>query len=225
MQSQASSGGRGGTGLGTSVYRLPLSHYRRGGGGGSGALGSVGGEGGGVLRILARGEISNTGTIVAAGAAPTEDRTGTRPGSGGGGGGGGIVVLASGTSAASTGTIDVRGGNGGGPDSLGASGGGGGGGLVIFAAPQIGSLGMTLTGAGAALVPSGQLTTLVNPAQTWCGGGGGGACVGDGGGGYGVSGTGVLDGILNPQGQPVPAPVAAGAGQVVTFTSDPRTIW
>lgn len=215
---QASSGALGGFGLGTRVYQLPLSHYRIGGGGGSGALGAIGGSGGGLLRVVARGLVTNTGTIQAAGAASTANRVGSAA-AGCGGGAGGIVILASGSRVESTGTIDVRGANGGGPDLLGASGGGGGGGLVIFAAPQLGAFGSTLLLGGLTPQPSGTLTSSI-----WTGGGGGGACVGDGADGYGVSATGVLDGITAPGGGPL-THKESGVGQLVTFERDPRAIW
>jgi len=65
--SQPVAGAQGGLGLGTAVHSLPLSHYRMGGGGGSGTLSVVGGAGGGLLRVLARGPIVNAGSIAARG--------------------------------------------------------------------------------------------------------------------------------------------------------------
>lgn len=218
MEGQASSGALGGVGLDTRVYQLPLSHYRTGGGGGSGGFGAVGGDGGGLFRVIARGEVRNLGTISAPGTVPTTNRAGNA-GGGAGGGAGGIVILVSGSRVDSAGTIDVRGANGGPPDGLGGSGGGGGGGLVIFAAPQIGAFGATLLAAGVTVEPSGSVAAAI-----WAGGGGGGACVGNGGDGYGVSSTGVLNGILDAQSQPVGARPPQ-PGQLVTFEADPRTIW
>ncbi len=149
-------GAKGGVGIGNAAYALPLSHYRHGGGGGSGTLGCLGGDGGGLLRVIARGRVSNGGTIRAKGGSPTFNRTGLvgGEGGGGGGGGGGIVILASGTSVdnsapanvngpAAPGTVDVGGGAGGTADPNGGGGGGGGGGLVVFCAPTVPSNGTT----------------------------------------------------------------------------------
>ncbi|MCG3135556.1 MAG: hypothetical protein HMLKMBBP_03263 [Planctomycetes bacterium] len=230
MTSQAVSGGLGGRGLGTDVHALPLSSYRTGGGSGSGALGAIGGDGGGLLRIIARGEVRNGGTIVAAGAAGPSNRTNVQPTGGCGGGGGGIVMLLSGVRAANdvdtnangsaaTGTIDVRGGNAGLPDAFGGQGGSGGGGLVVIVAPDVGAVGASLIDPG--VVVTGQLQLV---GTTFTGGGGGGACVGDGGDGAGVSATGLLNGLPDGSGGFV-VPRSASAGLLVARSADPRTLW
>ena len=229
LDSQPVTGAKGGLGLRTAVYSLPLSHYRVGGGGGSGALGAIGGDGGGVLRVLARGPIFNGGRIVAKGAAPVFNRT-TLPGGGGGGaggGGGGIVILASGTSVdnsvpanargdATTGTVDVSGGDGGTADPFGGGGGGGGGGLVVLCAPAVPSNGTMNLFAGLSAFQAFHTNETV-----WAGGGGGGACVGDGGDGAPVRAGGEVGPA--PGGASDPAPPAPGL--LVVRTSDPRTLW
>jgi len=224
-------GAQGGIGLGTAVHSLPLSHYRHGGGGGTGTLGVLGGAGGGLLRVIARGPIVNTGVILAHGSAPAINRTGLpgADGAGGGGGGGGIVVLASGSSVENAnptnsvdpttgGIIDVSGGAGGTADPLGGAGGGGGGGLVVFCAPTIVANGTTYLQAGLSGFPT--LSPDSPTDQTvWSGGGGGGACVGNGGSGGPVR----ADGHIGPlTGQ---EPPFATAGALVVRTADPRTLW
>lgn len=230
---EAVSGGRGGVGLGTHVHSLPLSHYRSGGGGGAGTLGAVGGAGGGLLRVVARGPIRNGGRIEAPGGRGLVNRSGLPggTGAGAGGGGGGIVILASGTSVdntvpangnggAATGTIDVSGGDGGTPDLSGGGGGGGGGGLVVLCAPSVPSNGVMDLANG--LTASGNLQNDdPSPVTIWAGGGGGGACVGDGGEGSPVR----ADGRIGP------APGTGGdlalpqPGLLVVRTADPRTLW
>jgi hypothetical protein len=216
---------------GVGVFALPLSHYRVGGGGGTGARGAVGGAGGGLLRVIARGAVLNTGKIDARGAQSLVNRTGFVGGDGGGagGGGGGIVLLLSGTSVvnknpsdvgnpATGGIVDVSGGVGGTADPRGGAGGGGGGGLIVFCAPAVPENGTTLT-----LLGLGGFPNLAGDAATaetvWAGGGGGGACVGDGGAG----------GRVRPGGFVGPAPstneTPSTAGQLVVRTADPRTLW
>jgi len=231
VKSQPVVGSDGGLGLGASVHSLPLSHYRLGGGGGVGTGGVVGGAGGGVIRVIARGPIVNTGRIDAPGAEPTLNRTGFpgADGAGAGGGGGGVVVLASGTSVENAtptnagdpttgGVVDVSGGGGGKADVVGGAGGGGGGGLVVFCAPTIVANGTTFLQAGVAgfpkLVPDVPTTFAI-----WCGGGGGGACVGSGGTGGPVR----AGGLVGPADGDDPP--AATPGQLVVRTADPRTLW
>lgn len=232
MRLQAVTGAAGGTGLGNEVFALPLSHYRHGGGGGSGSLGAVGGHGGGLLRVLARGPVRNGGTIRAIGAVPTANRLGLQgfDGRGAGGGGGGIVILASAervennvpantNGPAATGTVDVRGANGGQPDALGGGGGGGGGGLVMFVAPAVGATGVTQLEPG---LNQNQLASTPEP--IFCGGGGGGACVGNGGGGTGVEANGDIGPVADGDGGFHQA-AAPGLGQLVIRELDPRSIW
>jgi hypothetical protein len=229
--SQPVAGAQGGLGLGDSVQSLPLSHYRLGGGGGSGTFGVLGGPGGGVFRVLARGPVVNAGRIDAHGGSPSLNRTGLSgaDGAGGGGGGGGVVVLASGTSVENAtptdagdpstgGVVDVSGGDGGVADVVGGAGGGGGGGLVVFCAPAIVSNGTTLLQAGLSGFPK---LTPDNPTAYvyWCGGGGGGACVGTGGGGGPVRAGGLVGPATGQE------PPFATAGQLVVRTSDPLTLW
>lgn len=229
LNAQPVGGAKGGVGIGNAVYALPLSSYRHGGGGGSGALGCLGGDGGGLLRVIARGPVVNGGTISAKGGAPTFNRTGLQGGAGGGGGGGagGIVILASGTSVdnsapanvngpAATGTVDVGGGSGGTADPNGGGGGGGGGGLVVFCAPAVPSNGTTTLFAGLSAFQSFQTTEPV-----WAGGGGGGACVGNGGDGSPVR----AGGAVGPPPGGASDPPAATPGQLVVRIADPRTLW
>jgi len=91
-------------------------------GAGGGAPSCSGGDGGGVVRILARGTITNS-----AGAVINADG-GDGSGAGYGGGGGGMVILASTTSITNNGGILARGGNGGPAGSQVGHGGAGGGG-------------------------------------------------------------------------------------------------
>jgi hypothetical protein len=229
--SQPVKGAQGGLGLGAAVQSLPLSHYRLGGGGGTGTLGVLGGAGGGVLRVLARGPIVNKGRIEARGLPSTANRTGFpgADGAGGGGGGGGVVILASGTSVENAtptdgnnpytgGVVDVTGGDGGTADLVGGAGGGGGGGLVVFCAPSVVANGTTYLQAGLSGFP--KLNPDIPTSYVyWCGGGGGGACAGDGGGGGPVRAGGLVgpaDGDAPPFGTP---------GQLVVRTSDPMTLW
>lgn len=222
-------GAHGGVGLGVAVHALPLSYYRRGGGGGSGALGAVGGDGGGLLRVLARGPIRNGGTIEAKGGSPTVNRTGLPGGDGGGGGagGGGIVILASGVSvdnttpgnangAAATGVINVTGGDATTADPSGGGGGGGGGGLVVFCAPSVPSNGTVVVFGGASA-----FQTFVTGETIWAGGGGGGACVGDGGEGAPVR----AGGNVGPAPGGLSDPVSSTPGLLVIRSADPRTLW
>jgi hypothetical protein len=222
-------GAAGGVGVGLAVHALPLSYYRRGGGGGSGALGAVGGDGGGLLRVIARGPIMNGGSIEAVGGSPTVNRTGLPGGAGGGagGGGGGIVILASGTSvdntvpanahgAAATGTIDVSGGSATTADPSGGGGGGGGGGLVVLCAPSVPTNGTVVVFAGLSA-----FQTLVTGETAWAGGGGGGACVGNGGDGSPVR----AGGNVGPPAGGASDPAAPTPGLLVIRAADPRSLW
>lgn len=218
MQEQAALGAVGGRGLGTAVFTIPPSHYRRGGGGGSAALDGVGADGGGLLRVIARGAIENgaAGVIGAVGAVPTSERFPARPGGGCGGGGGGVVILASALRVQNDGLIDVSGGDGGFPDPIGGGGGGGGGGLAYFAAPLVVNAAPPL---GVNVDPGlngNQQGTLDQIVTIWAGGGGGGACVGNGGDGTAVDANRDVGAVLAPLSEP---------GQLVIRQADPRTIW
>lgn len=223
IEEAAVSGGTGGIGLGDDVFSLPPSHYRRGGGGGSGGLGAVGGDGGGVLRIIARGPLVNQGTIDASGGEGSINRIGAEgfEGAGSGGGGGGTVILASATRVENggSGVLDVRGGDGGIPDGLGAGGGGGGGGLVLMIAPTALQNGTLELDGG-----SSQNVIAQTPLTIWSGGGGGGGGVGDGGTGNPVDATGRL-GPPEDGGGGFVLPSQPRPGQLVIRNADPRTVW
>ena len=222
-------GAKGGVGIGVAVQALPLSYYRRGGGGGSGTLGAIGGDGGGLVRVLARGPVYNGGLIESRGGTPTINRTGIGGGAGGGagGGGGGIGILASGTSvdngapanangAVASGTVDVTGGSATTADPSGGGGGGGGGGLAIFCAPAVPTNGtIGLFGGLSAF------QTFATGSTIWAGGGGGGACVGNGGDGSPVR----AGGIVGPVPGGVSDPPTATPGLLVIRLADPRTLW
>ena len=135
-------GGRGGRGLQSKISAASLRPGIVYGGGTSIAeYHSNNGSGGGVLFVLAKGEIvvHPGGTISADG----------KDGSiGSGGGGGGILVLASATAVNNLGTVSAKGGHGSEPDSAATkgggglvtttgAGGGGGGGVIQFFSPVI----------------------------------------------------------------------------------------
>jgi hypothetical protein len=104
-------GGFGGVGIPQATAITSSNSFRIGGGAGSGH--SSGSDGGGLVKILCRGTITNSGTINANGAAGAQAAGGGAGGGGwggrGGGGGGGIVVLVAPTITAA-GTITVGGG-------------------------------------------------------------------------------------------------------------------
>jgi hypothetical protein len=170
-------GGLGGAGVFEIQARLLVNPGPdAGGGGGPAGLGDLGSRGGGSLVVVARGTLTNNGTITADGEGSAS--------SGGGGGAGGIVVLASAISVTNgaTGLVECRGGRGENANDDEAGSGGGGGGIIHFIAPLIETLGNTDASAG---YGGSQATigTITSPLRT--GGGGGGGCGGKG--GYGGS--------------------------------------
>lgn len=177
-------GGTSGIGLTNNHARMIIRPGSVGGsGGGAGFSGFGGGRGGGTLRIIAQGAITNNGLIQA---------NGGSGGVGSGGGGGGIIILASKTSVtnSSTGTISVTGGGGGTSTTDSGAGGGGGGGFVhmISTTAPVNQGTLTLTGGSA-----GSNATTVS-ATPRIGGGGGGSCAGSGGSGSSVSAGNVSSG-------------------------------
>ena len=167
-------GGEGGIGIPQATFLTSFNALRIGGGSGGGW--TIGGTGGGLLKIYCRGAIANSGIIDAAG-----ENGATQSG----GGGGGIVILASMTSVTNTsGTINAQGGAGG-SFSYGGSTGGGGGGIVGFIAPTVASTGGSVNVAGGVA----QTATGSVSSDNAYGGAGGGASGGDGGRGGSVSST------------------------------------
>jgi hypothetical protein len=174
------SGGFGSSGIPQAVAVSSWNRFRMGGSAGSAHQAGSSSSGGGLLKIMARGAIANTGQITADGTV----------GSQGGGGGGGIVVMASLVSVtnASGASIDANGGAGGAFQSNNGAGGGGGGGIVVMVAPTIDNAGTVNVAGGAAGTPN-PTAGAVASAQS-SGGGGGGACGGNGGNGGQVLSTG-----------------------------------
>lgn len=174
--------GRGGIGLSEFETRQVLTITTLAGGGGAvggsdtdaGVTSNAGSKGGGALRIVAMGSITN-----AAGAEIVADGEGGE----GGGGGGGLVILASMTSVDNDGMIIATGGDGESGDSNEGPSGGGGGGIVHMLAPSVTESGGVDVSGGA----GGGTGSGVN-AATRFGGGGGGASGGDGGNGGSVPG-------------------------------------
>jgi hypothetical protein len=176
----APAGGVGGIGIGDAfAASFLLQPGLVGGGGGAGAGSGTsswfGGDGGGSFIVLARGAITNTGTINANGTVSLN------PNLGGGGGGGGVVILASLTSVTNSAVAAIVNAKGG-PGASGAAqvgaGGGGGGGIVHLIAPVIATAPANADVTGGAGGTAASINA--NPNQ---GGGGGGACGGDGGAG------------------------------------------
>jgi hypothetical protein len=161
-------GGVQGAGLFAGESLVLLEPDPRGGGGGGSAdiVGGGGGSGGGMLTVLARGAITNVGTINADGDAALNV--------GGGGGGGGVVILASPASISNSGLINARGGTGGNnlPASNCAGGGGGGGGLVHLLSPDINAPAGTVDVSGG---PIGTINAGAAGVPVHSGGGGGGS--------------------------------------------------
>jgi hypothetical protein len=155
-----------------------LPSLRIGGSGGSGSVGLSGGAGGGLLKILVSGPLSNTGAIFADGT------------SGAGGGGGGVVVLASRSSVSNVGTISARGGAGDGSQNVRGASGGGGGGIIVLVAPSVVDSGSMDVSGGA----GGSTGTPVNFAAYRAGGGGGGGSGGGGGRGAPLDGPTLIAG-------------------------------
>ncbi len=181
--SSARLGGRGGFGISEFEARQILVVGTVAGGGGAAAgtdsqpgniTDNKGSDGGGSVRILAAGTITN-----AVGAALTADGDGGE----GGGGGGGFIVLASMTSVSNAGTVNARGGDGEDGDSNEAPSGGGGGGIVHMLAPTITNSGTVNVAGGAA----GSIGPGVSAVSRF-GGGGGGPSGGNGGNGGSVPG-------------------------------------
>jgi hypothetical protein len=135
-------GGRGGVGITVAqalfLYQAPVAS---GGAGARAAIGSEGGAGGGGLVVLARGNLTNNGTIQANGVMGS--------GAGTGGGAGGIIILASTTLVTSPGLIEAKGAVGNLSDGIAAPSGGGGG----------------SGGAGGSINASGNSTTAQNGGQ------------------------------------------------------------
>ncbi len=156
--------------------------FRWGGGAGSGGWGT-GSTGGGLLKVLCKGEVRNGtgGTITANG-------YGSAANPGSGGGGGGIVVLASQQRVINEGSIEAKGGPGGVTNTLSGAGGGGGGGIVILVAPQVTNNGTVDVSAGVAGTESTQPAKGLNPRY---GGGAGGSSGGRGGRGSSLNSSGI----------------------------------
>lgn len=151
--------------------RLLGSRFLGGGCGIENVSGNVG-LGGGAVRIICSGTLSNSGNLDAQGEAGNNESDSAFE-AGGGGGGGGEVILASTTSINQAGTIDVSGGSGGAGDSSYAGGYGGGGGLIRMLAPSV-------TNSGQNLITSGTDGTSLDPdGYSYPGG----ASAGSGGGG------------------------------------------
>lgn len=185
--SESGWGGPGGPGVACPVCAGSILKLGPAGGGAGagclngtlGTLTSVGGTGGGTLTVLAGGALTNTGSITADGASTAS--------LGAGGGGGGIIVLASKTSAANSGSINARGGDGGGSGVSNGVGGGGGGGIVQLIAPTAVNNGtITVTGGTAGAAGAAGSVTGTGSRQ---GGGGGGGSYGNGGAGGALSGN------------------------------------
>jgi len=164
-------GGNGGSGIGpVAAKRVLIAGRVAGGGGGAGKGTQSGGHGGGGITLYCKGATTISGKIQANGG---DGQTG------GGGGGGGVVIVASQTSIALTGSIEAKGGVGGGVDTGSAPGGGGAGGIVNLVAPSITSSGSLIVtgGAGNAAGAAGAVTSVVDRSP---GSGGGGSCQGGG---------------------------------------------
>lgn len=170
--SAAVPGGAAGFSLSTSTAANILRPGPIGGGAGGAAVGTFGGTGGGTITILAKGAVTNNGTIRADGS--------TSAATGGGGGAGGIIILASQVSTVigATGSLEADGGDGGASSATRGNGGGGGGGLIRLIAPSITVSGTTSVAGGAA----GSSVTSVTTTPRG-GGGGGGSMAGAGGAG------------------------------------------
>jgi len=136
--------GDGGLGIHPSAAASTFMSFRWGGGSGSAAM-YEGGPGGGLLKVLCRGEVRNE-----AGAGINASGSDVKFFRGPGGGGGGIVVLASQEAVVNAGSIDVSGGDGGDGDARSGAGGGGGGGIVILVAPKVTNTGTVDVSGGAA---------------------------------------------------------------------------
>jgi hypothetical protein len=143
---------------GGTVYDFITSPVIPGSGGGSYSPSSIGGAGGGMIRLNVSGALQVAGLISANG--------GNGSGAGGGGGSGGSIWLAVGTTLSGSGSITANGGSG--ADSVG--GGGGGGRIYITCnnnsfsgnASACGGGGANWGGAGTVLIkPSGQNGQLI----------------------------------------------------------------
>jgi len=180
---QSFSGGQGGSAMQEAAIRSSIGRMYRGGGAGGGSD-TQGTSGGGALRVLCRGDISNNGEIRA---------NANAAGSGGGGGGGGIIVLASPTSVQhlGTGTLSANGGNGGNVVVFGnllrGAAGGGGGGIVALIAPTLVNVGTISVDGGTG--GTGGTNVLTNDSDRISGGGGGASGGNGGSGGFMNPGT------------------------------------
>jgi hypothetical protein len=197
-------GGASGGALAQTYVLSNLSTLRTGGSAGTGAARSPGGLGGGLIKILVGGPLSNAGTINANG------------GGGSGGGGGGIVILASRTAITHTGTLSARGGAGDSSALYKGASGGGGGGIVVMIAPSLTDSGSVDVGGGAV----GSSTTQVVGSTFYVrsGGGAGGASGGAGGRGSTLESDGIYD--TNPAAVTTAA-TAGAAGHVLRLQQDP----
>lgn len=206
-------GGQGGSSLIQDSSNLggptSLLGYRFGTRAGSGGAGFSGGAGGGVLTVIAKGNITNSlGAFI--------DATGNSGGTGSGGGGGGAIIFASSTSIINSGILQARGGIGGSAANATSAGilsfgngGGGGGGVIHLISPVITSGAVDLSG-GAAGSTATQLTEAFR-----CGGGGGGAS-----GGRGGNGGDIPAGVsVNSVGSS-----AGTSGELVQTIADPTSI-
>jgi len=211
---QAASGGRGGTGVANIVNAgTILRPGPSGGGGGAGCLAGTlgngngfGGDGGGTLVILAGGNVSNTGTITANGAAASA----SFPGSGGGGGG--VIVLAARTQVTNTGTINAQGGAGAASGVSNGAGGGGGGGIVQLIGPTAANTG-TISVTGGAAGALGAAGSVTGTSSRMGGAGGGGS-----------GGTGGAGGAISSANSPG-STGAGGTGFTIVRTIDPTALF
>ncbi|MFL5789209.1 MAG: hypothetical protein ACJ748_14210 [Flavisolibacter sp.] len=195
----------GGFGIGNTTAATSLIHIPSYGGGAGARNANItsGSEGGGSFRILAQGNITISGTILANGNSATNPQTAGLGIQGAGGGAGGLIVLLCKGTLTQTGTLQANGGNGSsGFDGNGGSaeggGGGGGGGIIILSASTISSTGPKQVNSGTAGANAGASATITN-------GGGGGACGGNG----GNAGSSSL----------ATTPSAGAAGLILSFTS------
>lgn len=181
---QSAQGGAGGRALPQAAI-VSLRPGLFAGGEGARTVNDSGGEGGGSLFIISRGQLRNEGTISANGGNATQ--------SGRGGGAGGFLVFGSEDSILNLGRLEVSGGAGAafspsGPEDAGLGpGGGGGGGIVFLISPSVTSSGPAQLSGGSGGGGVGVITALF-----YTGGWGGGGSGGKGGAGGNVAADGVI---------------------------------
>ncbi|UKS26312.1 collagen-like protein [Paenibacillus sp. HWE-109] len=172
----------GGIGLSALTASHILTPPTSAGGAGDRNYQTTGGEGGGSLSIMAKGNIRvNVGGAINANGMNATNPGGASDISGGGGGGGGVIILVAKGSMTIGGTLRTNGGNGaigvnGNAGTSGSGGGGGGGGGIIH---LISSSSPAVT--GTIQVNGGAAGTDANTGATNYPGGGGGASGGNGG--------------------------------------------